>query len=46
MLTNEDITYLIDFLSKTLQENDEADPFELDEAEYIIELKNKLKEML
>lgn len=45
MLKLEDVNYLIDFLTKTLQENDEADPFELDEAEYILELIRKLKEM-
>lgn len=46
MLNKEDIEYLVDFLNKTLLENDESDPFDLEEAEYLIELKNKLKEML
>lgn len=45
-LRTEDIEYLIDFLHKTLLENDESDPFDLEEAKYILELKNKLKEML
>ena len=45
-ITDEDINYLVDFITKTLNENDEQDPFDLDEAEYLIAVKNRLKEML
>lgn len=45
-MSKEDITYLIDFITKTLNENDEQDPFDLNEAGYLIGLKNRLKEML
>jgi len=44
--TPEDIAYLIDFITKTLRYNDEEDPFELDEAEYLLELKGKLRALL
>lgn len=42
-LNEEDIEYLRDFIWKTLQENDESDPFDLDEAEYLLQLREKLK---
>ena len=45
-MNNEDYIYLIDFITKTLNMNDEQDPFDLEEAEYLLELKNKLKEMI
>lgn len=45
-MNKEDIEYLIDFLKKTLQENDESDPYDLQEVEYLLELISKLKGML
>lgn len=43
-MSNEDLIYLIDFITKTLNMNDEKDPFDLEEAEYLLELRRKLKE--
>lgn len=45
-MNNEDIEYLIDFITQTLNNNDEQDPFDLDEAEYLLVLRRKLKNML
>lgn len=42
-LTPEDVEYLADFIFQTLQENDESDPFDEDEANYLLELRRKLK---
>ena len=42
-LNQEDLNYLADFIMKTLQENDENDPFDLEEAEYLLELRKKLR---
>lgn len=41
-LTEEDCAYLADFITQTLQFNDEADPYEEDEAKYLMELRRKL----
>lgn len=46
MITIDDINYLIEFITKTLNENDEDDPFDLDEAEYLLEVRSRLKDML
>ena len=43
-MTEEDRLYLADFIWKTLQYNDEQDPFDADEASYLLELRRKLLE--
>lgn len=45
MLTDDELDYLIDFIQSTLNENIEDDPFPLDEAETLLNIKRKLKEM-
>lgn len=46
MLTDDEIAYIIDFIQATLNENIEDDPFPLDEAEVLLNIKRKLKDML
>lgn len=45
MLTNDELDYLIDFIQSTLNENIEDDPYPLDEAELLLTIKSKLREM-
>lgn len=45
VLTQEDINYLADFIGATLANNDETDPFDTNEADYLLELKRKLRNM-
>lgn len=44
-LNAEDMNYLSDFIWKTLQNDDEDDPFDTEEASYLLELYKKLKNM-
>lgn len=45
MLDNDELDYLIDFIQATLNENLEDDPFPLEEAELLLRIKSKLREM-
>ena len=45
-LEQEHIEYLISFITDTLNYNDEQDPFDLDEGEYLLEIRRILKNML
>lgn len=44
-LNIDEIAYLIDFIQATLNENIEDDPFPLEEAEMLLNIKRKLREL-